>query len=231
VITASLSGAISTWPWSMVSAFAAIAGLGILVYVNFLRPLLRRQKLKEPVEAHFLIPAKKHHGCDFARQDEEEHVTKSITLPSNRDVIVDLRFKPRIFFSSSEIGLGCEGNREDIPYAFEYFNRFIEDGDGQRVTPGPGNRHYVDKHHYYHLRESTRYWSRGTSVSFAFNFRTHAPGRYPLMVSFIGDEIEGNNYELMIIVEDNPQSIIRCVDAGHRNRSCARGIQPIPMSK
>jgi hypothetical protein len=112
---AAMIGALATWPWSMVSAFAAIAALGVVAHVNILRPLLRRKKMKKPVKALCVIPSTRHHECDFADQDAEEHLVRTITLPSDSEAIVDFWFQPRLFFSTNEINLGCEGNSLKFP--------------------------------------------------------------------------------------------------------------------
>jgi hypothetical protein len=77
---------------------------------------MRRRKLKNPIKAQFVIPPVQHHGCDFVAQDSTEHITKTIVLRSNSEAIIDLRFEPRLFFSTSEISLGCEGDVSKTPY-------------------------------------------------------------------------------------------------------------------
>ncbi len=226
LVAAAVISILSAWPWSMISAVIGAAALLILVYVNFLRPWRRRGKLKKPTDAHFLIPSNKHHGCDFAVQDEQEHIVKTIVVPSDSEILIDLRFQPRLAFVTSEIDIGCEGEVSETPYATEYFNRFIETGDGRHIIPGEGNRHYIDKHHFYHCRESTRQWSRGAVVSFAFKLQTRKSGRYVLDVYFIGDEVEGKNSELAIIVEDKPITIMRCTERKHKKMQCASAIHP-----
>jgi hypothetical protein len=101
---------IEAWPWLMVSAFAATAGLFIISYVNFFRPAIRRMRLKNPVEAYFLIPSKIHHDCSFARQDDQEHLTKVIVVPSNSELMIDFVFFPRTHFVTNEVNLGCKGD-------------------------------------------------------------------------------------------------------------------------
>jgi hypothetical protein len=203
---AAMIGTLATWPWSMVSAFAAIAALAVVAHVNILRPLLRRKKSEKPVKTRCLIPSTRHHECDFAEQDAEEHIVETITLPSNSEAVVDFWFQPRLFFSTNEINLGCEGDRAKIPYATQYFNRFIEEGEGKQIVPGPGNRHYIDKHHFYHLREGPRVWSRGSVVAMAFKFKTKAPGRYQF--------------------EDDPKSTMRCVSKKHRRNHVQLAFGP-----
>src|SRR5579864_2445127 len=157
VMTAAIASAITTWPWSMISAFAAVIALGVLIHINFVRPNVRRRRLKKPVKAVFLIPSKIQRDCDFVLQDERTHLVKSIIVPPNHDIIIDLRFEPRMFFTTSEVAIGCDGDISKIPYVTEYHNEFIKQGEGKIVVPGPGNRHYVDWHIFYHYKETVKH--------------------------------------------------------------------------
>jgi hypothetical protein len=226
LVTAALVGTVSTWPWSMISAAIGAAALLILVHVNFLRPWRRRKKLKNPAIAHFVIPSNKHHGCDFAVQNEQEHLVKTIVVPAQGEILIDLRIQPRMAFVTSEISIGCEGEVTETPFATEYLNRFIETGEGKHIIPGNGNRHYIDKYHFYHCRESQRQWSRGFVLSLAFKLKTRKSGRYVLDIYFVGDEVEGKD-QLTIIVEDKPKTVIRCVERKHKRMQCRKAIQPI----
>jgi hypothetical protein len=97
-----------------------------------------------------LIPAACHHDCDYAPQDDDEHILTEITLPSNREVIVDMRLECKLAFSYTELIIGCMGELAAKPYPVKYFNMFIAVGDGQIVEPGQSG-HYIDKHKYYHV--------------------------------------------------------------------------------
>jgi hypothetical protein len=214
---AALTGAMSTviaavapWPWPMIATFVGVATLGAVLHVNFIRPIRRRRKLRQPVKSLFVIPARRHHGCDFASQNEDEHLLKTVVLPANSEIIVDLRFEPRVFFTNAEIVVGCEGDPSTVPHGTEYFNRFIEAGEGKQIVPGSGNLHYIDKHGFYHVRETPRQWSRGTFRAMAFKFKTQKPGKYQLDIYFMGDEVEGKSTNLQITVEDRPTTIMHC---------------------
>jgi hypothetical protein len=222
---------VASVPSQGISVLISLIVLSVIVYVNFVRPFIRRRKLKFPVEAWFVIPSKKHHGCDFAVQDKQEHLTKVAVVPRDSEVILDFRFKPRVFFSSSEITIGCEDEHDSAPVATEYFNRFVEKGDGKIVVPGPGNRHYIDKHGFYHYRETPRNWSSKTIGAMAFKFRTRRPGRYAIDIYFLGDEVEGKNSELIVQVEDSPQTVMRCTEPKHRRLLCTKvGIRPLSQA-
>lgn len=220
---------VANWPWPIISAFVALGALTVIVHVNIVRPRVRRRRLRMPAQAWFVVPPKKHHGCDFAWQDDNEHIFKTIVLPPDSEMTVDFRFNPRLFFHSSEIVIGCEGDM--APKAIEYFNRFIVKGEGRHIIPVQGNRHYIDKHGFYHYRElaAARQWSRETFGAMAFKFKTSTQGRYTIDIYFLGDEVEGKNSELTIVVEDDPRTMMRCIDRKHKQLSCAtKGLAPLP---
>ncbi len=175
---------------------------------------------------YFVIPASEHHGCDYAHQDGLEHRAKTIVLQSNCSVIVDLVFEPSLFFTAAEMSFGCEGALLEKPYAIEYLNRFIEIGKGKNVIPGQGNRHVIDKYHYYHVKDDPKHFSVGSSYALAFKLKIGSPGTYIPRIFFFGDEVEGEIADLLIVVEDSPKTLMRCVLREHRRRKCTKSIQP-----
>jgi hypothetical protein len=80
----------------MLAAFMAICTFSVVFYVNIIRPRIRLRALEHPVDAYFVIPSQLAHGCDFAIQNEDDHLTKAITLPSQCDSLVDLVLFPRL---------------------------------------------------------------------------------------------------------------------------------------
>jgi hypothetical protein len=226
-IFCTIAASITAQPLQMISIFLSVVVIGVIVHVNFVRPGMRRRALQSPVEARFVIAAENVHGCDFAVQDAEQHVSKVIVVPKDKEIIVDLALRSNVFMTTSELYLTCQS--DDGPKPIEYHNRFIVKGDGQIIIPGPGNLHYIDKHGFYHYKEaSPRQWSLGISRSVAFKFVTRNPGRYIVDMRFAGDEIEGENSELTIVVEDVATTAIICTDPKHKNLPCARiGIKPL----
>jgi hypothetical protein len=220
--------AISAWPWSMLAAFVAVCTFSVVFYANILRPLRRLRDLVRPVAAYFVIPSRTEHDCDFAKQDGDYHLAKAITLPAQSAVLIDLVLFPKLHFTSSEIYFGCEGGREvrDRPYAVEYVNRFIEVGAGRTIKPGDGSSHYIDKHHYYHVKDVTQ-WSVGGAKAVAFKIVTHHPGRYPVKIFLPGDVVEGVSDDLRISVEEYPTTRMHCIRPEHMHMPCAVGICPV----
>jgi hypothetical protein len=222
-----LWSAVTAWPWSMVAAIFGIAAFSVLIWVNFIRPHLRRRRVRRPGNVFFIVPAKEHHGCDYAIQDDCEHHISTIVLPANTVVTVDMIFQTSVYFNFAELSFGCDGVLTEKPYAIEYLNRFVEIGDGKNVIPGKGNKHYIDKYHYYHLRDEPRHMSVGVTRALAFKIKTGAPGSYRAHVFFFGDEVEAEASNILMLVEETPNSSMQCVCVGHRRLSCAKGIRPL----
>jgi hypothetical protein len=152
---AAIWNTLEAWPWPMIAAILSLIAVSILIWVNFIRPARRSNKLRAPVDAVFIIHKKQHrYSCQFAKQDEDDHESRTIVLPSKSKIIIDLVFKPRIYFRSTEYYLGCDG--DDVnkkPIITQYLNRFIEIGEGKEIVPGPGNKHMIDVYGYYHKRD------------------------------------------------------------------------------
>lgn len=183
-----------------------------------------------PVDAIFVVHKTQHHyTCQFAKQDDLDHELKTIVLPSNSTVIVDLVFKPRTFFRATEYYLGCDGDGANTkPVITRYLNRFIEKGDGKEIIPGPGNKHMIDVYGYYHKRDD-QIFSVSTPIATAFVLETKSSGSYQFNINFTGDEFRGQIRDLMIVVEDTPKTVMRCAIRKHRRLTCRKeGIHPLP---
>jgi hypothetical protein len=227
MISAFLS-TISAWPWSMAAALVAVCTFLVVLYVNIVKPRKRLKDLIHPVTAYFVIPRLTDHRCDFAKQDGDEHLVKTITLQARSEVIVDLVLIPKLYFISSEVYFGCEGGRSvrDRPYASKYINRFIEVGSAREIEPGTGSAHYIDKYHFYHVKEPAQ-WSVRSARAIAFRIITNEPGCYPVKIFFPGDAVEGVSEELLICVEESPTTRMHCACPEHAHMACAVGICPI----
>src|SRR5437764_642506 len=106
-------------PWTMVATIVSMCSLVVglvtcfvVLNVNIFRPRRRKKSLKAPVDAFFIIPAKRHHTCGYAAQDEdiEGHLIREVTLPSNSETLVDLVLKVQTHFSFTELIIGCDGD-------------------------------------------------------------------------------------------------------------------------
>ena len=80
------------------------------------------------------------------------------------------------------------------------------------------------------LRTAWRRLLRTPALSTTMRVDRFSPGpcpfRYQLDIYFVGDEIEGKNPDIVINVEDNPTTTMRCVIKKHQRKPCAIGLQP-----
>ncbi len=214
---------------ALAGLFVSFVSLFVAIHTQIFVRRRRHKALLSPTEGFFIVPAKQHHDCEYATQDGESHKVKEITLLPHSEVGVDMILECKVAFAHNEIAVGFLGNDAAKPYAKEYFNRFIEVGDGQRVVPGDEkdrNTHYIDKHKFYHVRGAqaqTR--SLGSVIAAGFTIVTREPGLYPVRIDLPGDEIEGSIWHLFITVEDQPTIAMKCMFTEHRHMPCATEIQ------
>jgi hypothetical protein len=225
-----LLNALSNDPLGKIIGFSALlvgcTTLGVLCWINFIRPKRQRRKLTAPGTAYFLVPDPRNHSCDYAIQTSaEEHFLKELTLPPDSELTVDFILNFSVPIAYSELDFECQGPTETKPYAIKLFNRFIEDGAGQVVTPGPDNKHYRDKHKVYHAREDRIF--PPARIAIGFLIKTRASGRFPVSFGFIGNEVIGSIGGLFITVEQTPTVRMKCSNQAHREKECATvGVAP-----
>jgi hypothetical protein len=227
-----VAGFMMTIEWPMVGALLAGATLLTVLYVQFVRPALRRGKLRRPCKARFIITSATHRTIDYAVQNEHEHFVSEITLPANSEVDIELLFTPKVHFHESGIAFGCDEtkNLQTKPYVIGYFNRFIEKGLN-RLDPesAPGD-HYLDHNKYYHMRrDEARILGRHFVVG--YKLKTRDVGVYRATAFFVGEEVEGRA-DLTIVVEDPPRTEMRCIKHyGCRIKPRAISARPGPSGQ
>jgi hypothetical protein len=222
-VTDAMISTISSWPWSMVAAIFAGLSLLTLWYVNFVRPKLRQQELKRPVQPYFLVPSLLQHNCTYAQQDDDEHILKELSLPPHSEFTIDLIIKVNATISYSELCVGFIGELDKKPFALKYCNRYIKIGRGREVDPSvEDSDDFVDKHLYYHRRVS-RLVTVGTVLSLAFTVKTREVGLYPMHFLFVSGDQLGEGNILFITVEETPSIKLRCLEPKHFGWDVLRG--------
>jgi hypothetical protein len=225
--SSAMISAISNAPVAAVAAFFAFLSLSVAVYVNFIKPRIRGRKLEHCVSAYFIVPSKAR-PCAYARQDNEEHRLKEISLRPNAEVVVDLIMLSECSFAFSEAEVGFVGPLEDKPQILKYTNRFIRSGKHRDVDPSKDDTEdYVDVHLNYH-RVGNRVWSAGNTRAIAFTIKTNEIGIYPLQIQFDSEEKVGIVGGLYVKVEKDFTIKQQCVLSEHVRRGfeCSRGIGP-----
>jgi hypothetical protein len=190
------------------------------VYTQILRPWCRRQKLKRPFEAHFLITSLGRFTLNYVLQDDEEHFVKELVVPANSEISIQIVLEPRVSFVQHELYFGCEESLVDInkPSATEFFVPFVVNGvrgSGKPDEAHPG--HYIDYNGFYHVRENYLY-TKDTRV-IGFKVQTKAPGIYPAQIYTVSDDVRGRA-DLTIRVEQPVRTRMRCHVKAHPVRGC-----------
>lgn len=196
------------WDWQIAAAIAALTAVGILVWVHFIAPRVRRHKLKHPCKAYFHIRELAKGKLSYVVQNDEAHNVKELVLPANALVEIEVSYCPTIPFYVEETVFECEGDYDSKPVVEEPLTPFIAKGEL------PHGVSYWNRHGGYHY--SSRYGGRavGTWYTKGFRLRTKSPGIYKAWLGFLTDEMDGDAKDLVIKVEEKPLTRMSC--AVHR---------------
>lgn len=199
-------------PFAILGGVAASATLVAYLFIEVVRPVWRRWRLRHPCDVYFNIIGTHEGEITYAIQDDRTHHTKEIVLPTNSETPIEIIYRPKIPFFEETIAFGCEGNNDGKPYAKEYFNRYTVLGQSKWV-PGRDEGHSVDRHKFYQIvRKKPR--NLGSHVVLGFKLITEKAGVFPAKLYFLTDEVEGSA-DLTIRVEEKPKTVSRCMIKDH----------------
>jgi hypothetical protein len=127
-------------PWQMYAAIIAAAALvvslvmlGQAVWVNFGRPWWHERVRRKPITAHFVVrPETKQHS--YVIHDDRKHHVRTLVLPANADVEIEIGFYPKVAIKTNEIVFGCKGRAGSKPHAKKMIERFA--GSDTWLVPG-----------------------------------------------------------------------------------------------
>jgi hypothetical protein len=204
---------IAEGPAAWGAAIFSAALLILYVFIEIFRPWQQRRKRKRPCVAHFTIRNSKRSlsGRDVSQGDP--HFVKRLTLPAHQESSVEIGLLPRINFHLVEFVFGCKGDRTKRPYAIERIFQFIAQGNSHRREEAK-QRDFKDTNGYFHAWFD-RPRNKGTHFVIGLTLRAQEPGLYPVEISFITDDVEGNFYGLEILVEDQPKTKMHCHKRPH----------------
>ena len=197
--------------WEVLAGITAATVLAVSLYVDFIRPQIRKRRLKHPCKAYFHIRELRHGELGYALQDDRAHNVKELVLPSNSLVEIEVSYYPRINFNVEETVFGCEGDRASKPEAEMRVTRFIEKGKSEWI-PGIDDSDTINRKGYYHVRARFAARAIGSCYTMGFKLRTKNPGIYKASLGFVTDEIDGTADDLQIRVEDKPSTRMRCTE-------------------
>jgi hypothetical protein len=212
---------IATWPPAVDRLLLILSTTFVILSVvaywirEFAGPVWRRRRLTSPVKARFLITSRDRYDLRYAMQDDREHETELLVLPSHTHaVLMHVVWKVKLDFTQHELEFSFEGNETEKPLFDCWFHPFIRSGDRRRV-PGVHPGHYLDYHGNYHI-ERVRQSAKGQTVTAAFLIHTRGPGIYYLKIGIVADGVDGvadgtaGATGLRIIVQDHATRNMRC---------------------
>jgi hypothetical protein len=175
---------------------------------EFVLPILRNRRLRTPVTAHFVITSMDRFNLGYAIQDDIEHFTKELVLPSHTDdVFLHFILIARDSFEQNNFELSFEENRDSKPLIKYWFLPFVKVGTKEK-KPGEAPGHYIDYHDNYHIDE-TRHRAKKQTIVYGFRITTRDPGIYTMKTGITADGIDGST-TLIVRVEDKPRTPMRC---------------------
>jgi hypothetical protein len=202
-------------PWQMYATLitgaallVALAMLGQTIWINFWRPWWAERVRREPITAHFVLrPQTPQHW--YVVHDDRKHHVRTLVLPSNAEVEIEVGFSPKVPIKVNEIIFGCRGDDESKPHAQKMIARF--GGSNKWEIPGQDPDHYIDIHKFYHRKRDAQY-NKGTHYVLSFHVVTKAPGLYKVSISLLTDQVQGSYGGLSLLVEERPKTRMKCVE-------------------
>lgn len=208
---------------SIITSLIIAASLLAYIFKEFIYPSIRRWRLKYPVKAHFLITSLDRFELGYVQQDNEEHFTKFLVLPSHtHNLVIHFIWKAKLGFTQNELEFSFEGDRAQKPLFCYWFLPFIKIGDRTR-KPGEYPGHYIDYHDNYHIA-SPRLVAKGQIATAGFRIATRGPGVYYLKIGIPADGVDGEadgtpgGPGLRVLVRNdptNPAIRMRCYEHPH----------------
>jgi len=212
LLAVALWGIVMSWEmksgWEVLAGITAAAVFAISIYAEFVRPQIRKHKLKSPCRAYFHIRELGLGALNHMVQDDRAHNVKELVLPSNSLVEIEIAYVPLIEFRVEETVFGCEGQLDSKPIVEEPITPFVAKGEL------PASPNYWDRNGYYHYRSPNTGRSIGSCYTKGFKLKTQRAGTYKVMLGFMTNEIDGSAW-LYIKVEDKPKTRMRCIE--HRD--------------
>ena len=78
-----------------ITAIFAGATLALYIAREIVPPIVRYFRMIRPYKAWFVITSYDRGKVDYAVQDEEEHLTRQLIVPSHRDIYVQVMLETR----------------------------------------------------------------------------------------------------------------------------------------
>ena len=176
------------WSWVVPSGLSTVV-IGILVWVNFVRPKCRSRGLKKPISAYFVKP------------ETGERRLHCVTVQANSECTVHLRIQMHMQFEESQMVFGFDGDREKRPIPQSVVNSYVHKGSEKYQSPDTHTNHYIDEKYRYHIRHS-RNRTPTDVIAIGFTIEARSPGEYPVYLMVVTEEGDGSlRQPLTVVVE------------------------------
>lgn len=149
--------------------------LVIIVWLNFIGPLVSRKRSQKPFKIYFL--------------DNDYERVESHDADKNSEIDIQLRMIPHFNISGQEIVFGFYGGEDEKPIPISTFEKFIKIGSRRTESPDSNPDHYRDIKGFYHTPK-TRSYAKGTVYALGFRVKTHKPGKYKLFLRILRSDGE-----------------------------------------
>ena len=173
-----------SWLIPTVAIGVAIAILVVALWSNFVRPRIRKLKLKKPCTAHFSTTA-----------GERPTV---IEVPKNETVDIQLRILPKIEYSEDRMRFGFIGDPNSRPRPISVLNKYVDVGRNRERSPATTDD-FIDVKGNYHVLDPVLR-TPGTEHTTGFVIETKAPGEYQAQLYFWGEGVEGKLANKLIVI-------------------------------
>jgi hypothetical protein len=136
----------------------------------------------------------------------------SIKVPAHtKEVLVQIRIRPRLTYRQIEILFGFDGDPNRRPLPVSVLNAFIQHGFNREQNPDKNQNHYIDHHNHYHIVQTVDR-SPPNTQALGFVVQTREPGRYPIVLEVITEVGEARPYtKIQLIVTDEPAPAVATV--------------------
>jgi len=207
-------------PWPLVGALLSATVLGVAIWVNFIRPAMRRRELASPCDCYFHIRTiDDGKPLGYVQQDDKGHNVKELVLPSHTEVEIEVNSYALVNYVANDVIFGCDGDKAAKPLPLHRVVPFVQVGKSE-YRPGVDDGDYINRKGWYHFKPLTTNRPKGVCSTMGFRLKTQQPGRYQATMVFMGDGVEGYAKDLYILVEDDPKTTVQCFADGHWQWKC-----------
>jgi hypothetical protein len=196
-----------------VVAAALFAGATFVAYLlkEIAPSLYRHFRIKNPCKVCFVITSFDRGTVDYVIQDDKEHFTRELIVPTNHDVYVQILFKAKIAFMQHQLTLVFENphHATEPPLVDHYKLQFVRIGESEKF-PKADVGHWIDHHDTYHITEE-RPRAKHQYFTYGFIVKTRDAGNFPMSIGlgFDGSEVD---YRLNFIVQEKPNTRMKCTE-------------------